>query len=94
MINLIYRMTDQSVLVYKGKNMTKAEKEKKKADDAQEAYDKFKDGIQIIERTIMQLNASGDGSPAPICRVSHCKNLDGMMIFAKIRKLFYLINIL
>ena len=74
-------MTDQMMVKYKGENMTKAEKEKKKLEQAQEAYVKFEEGIQIIERTIMQLNATGDGSEQPICRVCYHKRFDGMMIF-------------
>ena len=66
---------------WKGENMTKAEKEKKKLESAKEAYIKFEEGIQIIERTIMQLNATGYGSEQPICRVGYNRCVDGMMIF-------------
>merc|ERR1712001_762782 len=47
--------------------MTKAEKEKAKLQKAKDAYVKFEEGIQIIERTIMQLNATSNESE-PICR--------------------------
>ena len=60
--------------------MTKAEREKKKLEKAQEDYVKFEESIAIIERTIIQLNTTSNESE-PICRVSYFKRFDGMMTF-------------
>jgi hypothetical protein len=73
-------MTDQLMVKYKGENMTKAEREKKKLEKAQEDYVKFEESIAIIERTIIQLNTTSNESE-PICRVSYFKRFDGMMTF-------------
>ena len=63
------RMSDRMMTKYKGEEMTKEEKEKRKLKDAEEAYTKFKEGIQLIERTILQLNATSNETE-PICKVS------------------------
>jgi len=62
-------MSDRMMTKYKGEEMTKEEKEKRKLKDAEEAYTKFKEGIQLIERTILQLNATSNETE-PICKVS------------------------
>ena len=45
--------------------MTKAEKEKRKLDDAKKAYDEFIQGIQLIRRDIM-INSTEEGE---LCQV-------------------------
>ena len=45
--------------------MTKAEKEKRKLDDAKKAYDEFIHGIQLIRRDIM-INSTEEGE---LCQV-------------------------
>ena len=58
--------------------MTKAEKEKRKLDDAKKAYEEFIHGIQLIRRDIM-INSTEEGE---LCQV----------IFNRSRKLIEIFN--
>ena len=49
--------------------MTKAEKEKRKLDDAKKAYEEFIHGIQLIRRDIM-INSTEEGE---LCQVILCR---------------------
>ena len=53
------------MVVYDGKNMTKAEKEQAKLKKAEEAYENFKLGIQLIRRNI-RANLTEEGE---LCQV-------------------------
>ena len=63
-------MTDRQLTTYKGEEMTKTEKEKRKLKDAEDAFKKFEEGIKIIERTILQQNDATEDGTEPICKVA------------------------
>ena len=79
------------MVVYDGKNMTKAEKEQAKLKKAEEAYENFKLGIQLIRRNI-KANLTEEGElcqvrfnllkfSKPISSFSPCKNFVFAIIF-------------